>query len=287
MLQPVSCPECGSRASSHGHLQRTYVDAPLRGKQVVLQVARMRYRCHGKHTFQQPLDDCVDGKQMTVRALRYIEEQCLRTSLNSISGRMGISDKNVRDVSADFFARLADSRLPARTSRLEILPVALGGCSACVLIDRDTRRILDLLSRDELQSGGASELIGSVCHLDALQSVYDPQGWLVDACFEGLAREALPSAPEVTASLEKIVELSSKVSFAVVRARMQLWSDPLLHADVLVRGFKASCSCCLASCLKGELQEVRIKEAGDHKYLLCTACRGLRAPTWLTQPANR
>jgi len=283
-MHPISCPECQGDLKHHGSLKRNYVEAPVRGQKVALTVDRRRYRCENGHAPQQPLDDCVDGRQLTVRALRYIEHESVRASMGSTAKRIGVSDKTVRDVCADFFERLSASRVPVSVKRLELVKIVLGGVDSILLVDRDSGRFLDLAPQAEWVRM-ASAFLESACYPGMIESVYGPGELLQYGGLRSIEQEMLPTAPSILDAIGEIADASKQVGFSTARARVHLWSDPMLHARIIRRGFLARCDCCLASCLEDELASIRVKTAASGKpewrqMRLCTACRGFRTPVW-------
>ena len=284
LLHPATCPECEAELKHHGSLNRHYVEAPVRGRKVSLAVERRRYRCENGHAPQQPLDDCVDGRQMTVRALRYIEHESVRSSMGSIATRIGVSDKTVRDVCSDYFERISESRVPAVVKRLELVKAALGGIESVFLIDRDRGRFLDLVPLNDWHRSTAA-LLDAACYPELIESVCGPQDLLQGEHLGSIEQEALPTDPRIVGAIRAVESVSKRIGFTMARARTHLWSDPLLHAHILERGFTVRCESCLASCLESEVELTRMKTAqgGKGKWqsmLLCSACRGLRTPMW-------
>ncbi|WP_428624555.1 transposase family protein [Sedimenticola sp.] len=290
LMHPKACPECQGNLKHHGSLKRNYVDAPVRGKRVSLLVERRRYRCENGHTPQQPLDDCVDGRQMTIRALRYIEHESVRSPMGSIASRLGVSDKTVRDVCSVFFDRLSSSRIPIRVKRLELVRINIGGVQSILLIDREQGRFLDLVSLAEWQKASI-QLLNSACYPELIESVYGPDYLLEQGGLNSVEQEILPTDPNILEAIRETTSASTRVGFTTARARVQLWSDPILHSQIVQRGFALQCDSCLASSLDVELKHIRIKMPGSGKtnwkeMRLCPACRELRTPLWFSESAD-
>lgn len=69
VAEPVSCWECSSPLYRHGRNRQSFMDVPVSGKHVVIDVDRRRYRCRvcGK-TFFECLPD-MDGRRLATRRL--------------------------------------------------------------------------------------------------------------------------------------------------------------------------------------------------------------------------
>jgi transposase len=92
---PDVCPRCGivnPRLHKHDQQEQTFMDTPMHGKRVGIQVIRQRYRCLdcGK-TFQQLLPEMDEKRNMTKRLLAAQESAQVgvganRCQFNSRSG---------------------------------------------------------------------------------------------------------------------------------------------------------------------------------------------------------
>jgi len=136
LIHPQECEECGAGLRTMGSQNRAFLDAPLHGRRLTLQVDRQRYRCANGHSPSQPLPDMVEGKQMTVRALRYIEHQCVRIPHSVIADRLKVTPKTVRDIALEYYGKLDLARRPAIVERLEVWATEFGGVDAVLLVDR-------------------------------------------------------------------------------------------------------------------------------------------------------
>ncbi len=107
-VDPMACPACdGGPLHRHGVHRQSFIDTPMHGKRVLLDIERRRYRCTacGKTLFD-PLPD-MDGKRfMTTRLVRHIEQQCLTKTFASMSRDIGVDNKTIRLIFDDYVAHL-------------------------------------------------------------------------------------------------------------------------------------------------------------------------------------
>jgi len=106
-VEPTSCPACLGPLHRHGTQRQSFMDAPMHGKRVLLDIERRRYRCTtcGKTLFD-PLPD-MDGKRfMTSRLVRHVEQQCLTKTFAALSRDIGVDNKTIRLIFDDYVANL-------------------------------------------------------------------------------------------------------------------------------------------------------------------------------------
>lgn len=101
------CPHCGHDGFyGHGSQHQQYMDTPIHGKQVVVEIYRKRYRCRGcgKTSFE-PLPD-IDSKRLaTCRLITYIEQRCLTETFMALAREVGVDNKTIRNIFDDLVAR--------------------------------------------------------------------------------------------------------------------------------------------------------------------------------------
>lgn len=107
---PGYCGKCGSmfaKVYKHGTRQQLVHDLPAHGKRVGILLTRTRYRCQEcGQTFLQQLTEVDDGKQMTSRLIRHIEQESLKRTFTSVAGEVGVDEKTVRNLFAAYVERL-------------------------------------------------------------------------------------------------------------------------------------------------------------------------------------
>ena len=125
-VQPEVCPRCGvenPRVYKHDQQDQTFMDTPMHGKRVGIQVVRQRWRCLecGK-TFQQLLPEMDEKRNMTRRLVDYIRERSLVRTFTEVADDVGVNEKTVRNVFREYVALLEEDReieAPDRRRRME------------------------------------------------------------------------------------------------------------------------------------------------------------------------
>lgn len=105
--EPTVCPECGS-SSLHGHgsQKQAYMDTPMHGKRVIIELDRRRYRCVGcGKTLFASLPDIDPKRLATIRFVRHVEQQCLRKTFAELSREVGVDEKTIRHIFDDHVDR--------------------------------------------------------------------------------------------------------------------------------------------------------------------------------------
>ena len=119
-VAPLACAKCGvlGQLYRHGAKAIRYRDAPVHGKQTVIEVQRARYRCRAcEGTFMQALPDIDDERRMTIRCRDYIAAQALLKPNTHVAEDVGIDEKVVRQIGKENAASLfevhaAETRAP-------------------------------------------------------------------------------------------------------------------------------------------------------------------------------
>ena len=104
---PTVCHSCASPLYRHGSQPQSYMDTPMHGKRVLIEIDRKRYRCKscGKTLFE-PLQPFDDKRLMTQRLVAYIESHCTRKTFADLSREVGVDAKTVRHIFDDYVSRL-------------------------------------------------------------------------------------------------------------------------------------------------------------------------------------
>lgn len=103
---PTTCPTCTSALYRHGSQRQGYMDTPMHGKRVLIEIERKRYRCKvcGKTLFE-PLPAMDSKRQATSRLITYIESHCTKKTFADLSREIGVDDKTIRHVFDDYVSR--------------------------------------------------------------------------------------------------------------------------------------------------------------------------------------
>jgi transposase len=143
------CPHCGSVAiAPNGTRATTYADTPMRGKPVVVQWQRQRFKCKepacGK-TCTDTHDGLHDDFLMTSRLYDWIGPRCLTHTFAAVAKDVGLDERTVRRV----FEHWSESRLNAlpfeTPTHLGIDEVHLLHAARGVLTNINQRALIDLL----------------------------------------------------------------------------------------------------------------------------------------------
>ena len=146
-VEPTSCPVCVSSLYRHGSQRQAYIDTPIHGKRVMLEIDRKRYRCKecGKTLFA-PLPDMDAKRNMTERLVRLIEQRCLKETFAALSRDIGIDDKTIRHVFDDY---VESKRQAVHFETPEILGIdelKIVGEYRCMITNIDKQSVFDLLT---------------------------------------------------------------------------------------------------------------------------------------------
>ena len=152
-LLPSSCDSCGSADFyKHGSQPQSYIDTPMHGKRVLIEIDRRRFRCKscGKTVFE-PLPD-MDGKRLaTSRLVQYIEKRCLKETFAALSREVGVDDKTIRFIFDDYVARKEKEMNFKTPTVLGIDELKIIGSYRAMLTNIDKLAMFDLLpSRKQL-----------------------------------------------------------------------------------------------------------------------------------------
>ena len=106
--EPTACPACHHIGlHRHGKQSQHFMDTPMHGKRVLIEVQRRRFRCTacGKTLFSTLPD--MDGRRFaTSRLIRYLEERCLTQTFAELGRQVGVDERTVRHVFDDYVERM-------------------------------------------------------------------------------------------------------------------------------------------------------------------------------------
>ncbi len=144
---PTTCPNCGhAPLYRHGTQMQSFMDTPMHGKRVLLDIERRRYRCTacGKTLFD-PLPD-MDGKRfMTQRLVEFVKTHCLRRTFATLTRDVGVDNKTVRLIFDDYAAH-QKATVHYETPRiLGIDEIKIIGEYRCVLTNIERLSMFDML----------------------------------------------------------------------------------------------------------------------------------------------
>jgi transposase len=110
VVESTVCPDCKSGLFGHGSKPQRFMDTPIHGKRVILNIDRKRYRCKecGK-TSLETLPEIDAKRQATIRLVKHIEFHCLAKTFADISREVGVDSKTIRHIFDDYVARLKET----------------------------------------------------------------------------------------------------------------------------------------------------------------------------------
>lgn len=143
---PTACPACFQGLYRHGSQPQTYLDTPMHGKRVLIELDRKRYRCKacGKTLFE-PLPDMDSKRLATTRLVQYVERHCLRKTFAELSREVGVDEKTVRHIFDDYVAGLKDSVVFEPPELLGIDELKIIGQYRCMLTNVERLALFDML----------------------------------------------------------------------------------------------------------------------------------------------
>lgn len=147
ILLPTTCESCGQNDFyKHGSQHQEYMDTPMHGKRVLIELERRRFRCKacGKTIFE-PLPDMDAKRQATSRLIQYIEKRCVRDTFSALSREIGIDDKTVRFIFDDYVARRKQEVEFHIPEILGIDEIKIVGDYRAMLTNVDKLKLFDLL----------------------------------------------------------------------------------------------------------------------------------------------
>lgn len=151
------CLKCGvirrNGLSRFGSKEQVYLDIPIRGKRVAIQVDRQRYRCHDcGSTFYELMPDMHDKHFATKRLIEHIEQEALRKTFTSIATDVGIDEKLVRNIFKAFADQLNQNYRPVIPKWIGIDEIHLIGKPRCVITDITNKTVIDFLPNRNKQT---------------------------------------------------------------------------------------------------------------------------------------
>jgi transposase len=145
-IEPL-CVYChSSDIQRFGKKEQLFLDLPMHGRRVGVQVQRRRYRCKRcQRTMIQPLPDMDDKRLMTTRLIRYIQEQSLRRTFVSIAAEVSLDEKTIRNIFHDYVAELEKTHVFQTPRWLGIDELLLVRKQRCILTNVRAGTIIGLL----------------------------------------------------------------------------------------------------------------------------------------------
>ena len=153
-ITPSGCPSCTSDIYRHGKERQKYVDSPVRGNPVIIEIERQRFRCKacGK-AFYETLPDMHEKRLTTKRLVHYVERRALNQTFASLSNEVGLDEKSVKNIFSDHVKTLKHQARYETPSILGIDEVKCSGEFRCILTNIEecsAFEFLDSLNEEKL-----------------------------------------------------------------------------------------------------------------------------------------
>lgn len=143
----ATCPHCGQNDFyGHGSQYQKFMDTPIHGKQVVVEIYRKRGRCKncGKTSFE-PLPDIDNKRLATKRLIAYIEQRCLKENFMTLAREVGVDNKTIRNIFDDYEARLKKDHIFKTPEVLGIDELKIIGDYRAMLTNIEQLALFDML----------------------------------------------------------------------------------------------------------------------------------------------
>lgn len=144
---PTQCSACLSyEFYGHGSQPQAYMDTPIHGKKVVIEIDRRRSRCKrcGKTVFE-PVPDLDNKRLATCRLIEYIEKRCLSDTFMAVAREVGVDNKTVRNIFDDYVERKKKEVKFQTPEVLGIDEIKIIGAFRATLTNIDQLSFFDLL----------------------------------------------------------------------------------------------------------------------------------------------
>lgn len=142
-----TCQHCQNKElQSFGKRSLHYMDLPMRGKRVGLEVEAKRYRCKkcSKIT-QQSLPDMSEDYRMTSRLAEYIRHQSILRPFTHLAEEIGVSEGTVRKLFNDYVDELERQHRFETPKVMGIDEIHLAKRPRCVITNIEERTIIEML----------------------------------------------------------------------------------------------------------------------------------------------
>lgn len=147
------CSLCNSKeVVAHGKRHRHFMDIPIRGKRVGLNIDVPRYRCKlCKKLFSANLPEMSDEYKMSERLSEYVKKQSILRPFAHVAKDVGLSDATVYGLFCDYKDETEEKMAFVTPTIMGIDEIHLAKRPRCVITNIEERTIIDML-RDRNKS---------------------------------------------------------------------------------------------------------------------------------------
>lgn len=141
------CPQCNSKdIVAHGKRHRHFMDIPIRGKRVGLNIDVPRYRCKAcKKLFPADLPGMSNEYKMTERLADFIKKQSILRPYAHVAKDVGVSDATVYGLFVDYKQETEKKVKFATPTIMGIDEIHLAKQPRCVITNIEERTIIEML----------------------------------------------------------------------------------------------------------------------------------------------
>jgi transposase len=146
-LPRSACPACGSLiVVKHAADEQTIRDLSCHGKQVVILVNRIRYRCKAcRKTWFEVLPEVDEHRSATCRLVRYVQQQSLFRPFVALAAECGLDEKSVRTIFHEYVLELEQVMQQSTPRVLGLDELHLMGQPRGMITDIEARRFVVIL----------------------------------------------------------------------------------------------------------------------------------------------
>lgn len=141
------CSECNSKElQSFGKRRLQFMDIPIRGKRVGLNIDVQRYRCKNcKKIIQSELPLMSDNYRMTERLERHIKKESILRPFTHLAEEIGVTEGTIRKIFNDHKDSLSEKLTFATPKIMGIDEIHLAKQPRCVITNIEERTIIEML----------------------------------------------------------------------------------------------------------------------------------------------
>ncbi len=146
-LPRSACPVCGSLAVvKHATDEQTIRDLPCHGKQVLILVHRVRYRCKAcRKTWFEVFPEVDEHRSATRRLVRYVKLQSLFRPFVALASECGLDEKTVRTIFHEYVLELEQVMQQSTPRVLGLDELHLMGKPRAMITDIEAKRFVEIL----------------------------------------------------------------------------------------------------------------------------------------------
>lgn len=141
------CPKCSHpKLYEFGTRPTRYVDLPIHGDQVLINLKRQRYRCRKCGFTFMPTPPGFDAQfRMTSRAVEWVEREASRQTFAYVSQHIGIEERSIRRVFWRYAQRKEKELIPTAGPIIGIDELYLLNKHRCIFTNLKEKTVIDLL----------------------------------------------------------------------------------------------------------------------------------------------